>query len=271
MWCAMVEEAIGIAIQKHIFVDFYYPGDPLVRNAMSTALDALSPLRQRVVRCQFLADGAPTEDDCHAAAGAALRDVSTTLAPVLSDQAPGESFRDCLGDLFLEATDVWGEIQRARGRAVATMSPEMAAPDGENAIGRHAEYGPLLTPQNGVSGTGAEPAASVTLLFPQVLIRDDKKQTKVFNGFALWSNQKVVFQARRDSDALNNTRGTRAGDLRLPGTTKRRMSIASGSIPASPTVPKPGLRSPKLGNAKALQPRDNGPQQAKASGVAAVK
>ena len=273
MWCATVEAIIGKALTEHIFVDFYHPEDAGVREAMSKVLDALSPARQRMVRCQFLADNPWNEDDdgmetevTVEAAEAALTEVSTKLVPLLSDQPVGDGLLDKLLELFLQAAAIWSRIQRAPWRAVASMSPDTVTLDGSLPTGRHNEYGDFATTTNDKSAPHPDVSATATPLFPRIEFRGEETQGTLFWGVALWPHQTVVIQARQEVEAFNNGRDMRNGDLRLSSGAKRRMSIAPGSSPASPTYSSASLKSPK---AHRPPPTSNGPQ-GKAGGKAAA-
>jgi len=262
----MVEAIVGQALTKHVFLDFYRPEDPATRRAMSTALDALSPQRQKMVRCQILADNPPSEEDYRAAAEAAQGDVLTRLVPVLSDQPPGEGLLDRLLELFMEATEIWGEVQRAPWRAVVSMSREAVKLGGDDATGNYTEYGQFVTTQDDKTMPHHDAPVTVTPLFPRIVFQDGKKKGSLFDGVALWSNQKVFLQARLEAEALE-TRNTRSGEFRLSsGGTKRRMSIASPSSPASPTLSTSTFKSQKAPGGQRPPPSAGTDSPSKSSG-----
>ncbi len=205
-----------------------------IQEAIAQCLNYLCdhPERQKIVRCQLLAARPVDEEETRSVAvEQGISQVSEELAPVF----PGrDEFLEELRQIFRDGVELWLPAQRAKARVMAFPSPEWY-------YGSHADYGEISDDRR---------SHVETPLFPQVWDKDNL----IYPGFALFSTQRKVIEARDEIERSRSVRDSKNGEHSKHALRQRRASIAHGP-PASPALRTVGVfPSPVAGTDSHLQP-----------------
>ncbi|RFU24752.1 hypothetical protein B7463_g11586, partial [Scytalidium lignicola] len=190
---ATAENIIAHKLSSNIFKQYYLPALASERKTIDDVLKKLDqPHKEAIFRVQLLAAYEAQEQDyIRTLVEATLDEISKPLNLLLFTPASRENFRSALKEFLSEALKLWRTVQRSAIKGQVRNKPEHSIfNDSEDPFwGQNEDYNDssVEVPDDQIPPQ-EEPVMS---LFPQVLLGSNV----VYNGCALWSDQKVVVAA----------------------------------------------------------------------------
>ena len=237
MRCALAEYVVGKALADHIFVDVAVPHSPEIQQAISTTLDFLearTPRREAVVRCQLLAsygdDGEDEEPGSSSVIiGLASKAVCAALDPLLPAGRIRDEFYSRVEDLLYEASSLWEPLRESRCRYTAEMRLDQQELVRNEDY--YEDYGVQVAGKASASAPGTHAhemtmAKAMLPLFPQI----STWRNVVVPAKVLWSDQAGVLDARAEMETAMRHDELYSTDT--PHLVKRRRFSAVRPTPA---------------------------------------
>ncbi|KAI9858939.1 MAG: hypothetical protein M1813_007241 [Trichoglossum hirsutum] len=235
---AVAEKVIANKLYTDIFQQYYLPESPAARGAMDDVLDRLymeTPRGEAIFRRRLLSAYHPQEEEHQVmnVMESTLAEVVGILDPLLFSPDVRERFQSELGQLLVEAVNLWRPIQRSAMKGVVENDPEAdwsEYKEYDTAVGLTAEQ---------ASNVPAESDAIMSL-FPRVFIGADV----ICPGYALWSSQNTIVAANIEysqSTSRNSVHGRVGSSIRggitRRGSDRRKLSLSGGGIGNLQTPP----------------------------------